>query len=53
MKGVKVDEGVLIANLGGNYYAIGNRCTYVCCKLSGDTRGCEKSDFDKEWGSSG
>lgn len=34
MKGVKVgDKDVLIANLDGNYYAIGNRCTHASSRL--------------------
>jgi nitrite reductase/ring-hydroxylating ferredoxin subunit len=35
MKGVKVgDKGILVADLDGNYYTIGNRCTHAGCKLS-------------------
>lgn len=35
MKMVKVDEiEVLIANIGGKYYAIGNRCTHAGGSLS-------------------
>lgn len=38
MKGVKVgDKDVLIANLDGNYYAIGNRCTHASSRLSEGT----------------
>jgi len=42
MKGVKVgDKDILIADLDGNYYAIGNRCTHAGCKLSEGTLGGE------------
>lgn len=42
MKGVKVgDKDILIADLDGNYYTIGNRCTHVGCKLSEGTLGGE------------
>ena len=42
MKCVKVgDKDILIADLDGNYYAIGNRCTHAGCKLSEGTLGGE------------
>jgi nitrite reductase/ring-hydroxylating ferredoxin subunit len=35
MKGVEAGgKEVLIANVGGNFYAIGNRCTHMGCMLS-------------------
>ena len=35
MKGVEAGgKEILIANLGGNFYAIGNRCTHMGCILS-------------------
>ncbi|NLE05294.1 MAG: Rieske (2Fe-2S) protein [Crenarchaeota archaeon] len=35
MKGVEVaGVSVLIANIAGEYYAIGNKCTHRGCKLS-------------------
>jgi len=35
MIGVKVDKkDILIANLGGKFFAIGNRCTHQGCLLS-------------------
>lgn len=38
MIGVKTDKNdVLIANLGGKFYAIGNRCTHKGCLLSKGT----------------
>jgi nitrite reductase/ring-hydroxylating ferredoxin subunit len=38
MVGAKAnDKEVLVANLDGNYYAIGNRCTYAGCRLSDGT----------------
>jgi 3-phenylpropionate/trans-cinnamate dioxygenase ferredoxin subunit len=58
MLGVEVDgREVLIANVGGNYYAIGNRCTHMSCMLSdGTLRGenvqcsCHGSVFDIKTG---
>jgi nitrite reductase/ring-hydroxylating ferredoxin subunit len=38
MKGVKVGgKDVLVVNLDGGYYAIGNRCTHANCTLSDGT----------------
>lgn len=35
VKGVKADgKDVLVANIGGEYFAIGNVCTHVGCRLS-------------------
>jgi len=35
MIGVKIDKkDIMIANLGGRFYAIGNRCTHQGCLLS-------------------
>jgi 3-phenylpropionate/trans-cinnamate dioxygenase ferredoxin subunit len=58
MLGVEVDgREVLIANVGGNYYAIGNRCTHMSCMLSDGTLGgenvrcsCHGSVFDIKTG---
>ncbi len=58
MMGVEVDgKAVLIANVGGRYYAIGNRCTHAGCMLSdGTLRGenvtcsCHGSVFDVKTG---
>ena len=41
----KNGKSLLIANVDGNYYAIGNKCTHMGCKLSkgtltGDTVQC-------------
>ncbi len=33
----KNGKGILIANIDGNYYAIGNVCTHMGCKLSEGT----------------
>jgi 3-phenylpropionate/trans-cinnamate dioxygenase ferredoxin subunit len=36
MKGVKAGgKDILVANLGGRFYAIGNICTHMSCRLSG------------------
>ncbi len=38
MKGFTVNgEAVLLVNLDGGYYAIGNRCTHMGCMLSSGT----------------
>lgn len=38
MIGVKIDKkDILIANLGGRFYVIGNRCTHMGCLLSKGT----------------
>lgn len=38
MLGVEADAKiVLLANIGGVYYAIGNRCTHMGCMLSDGT----------------
>ena len=58
MKGTAVDgEPVLLVNLNGSYYAIGNRCTHMGCMLSngtlkGDTVQClcHGSVFDVKTG---
>jgi nitrite reductase/ring-hydroxylating ferredoxin subunit len=58
MMGVKVDDKeILIANLAGKYYAIGNNCTHRGCKLSeGILKGssvqcpCHGSTFDIKTG---
>jgi nitrite reductase/ring-hydroxylating ferredoxin subunit len=58
MKGVKVGgKEVLVANLGGNFYAIGNRCTHMGCMLSdGELKGenalcpCHGSTFNVRTG---
>jgi len=58
MVGVKAgDEGILVVNLEGRYYAIGNRCTHAGCTLSGgELRGgvveCPRHDsqFDVKTG---
>ncbi len=59
-KMVGVDVGgkeVLLVNLGGNYFAIGNRCTHMNCmlsdgKLDGDKVhcACHGSIFDAKTG---
>ena len=59
MMGIESNGGkVLIANLSGNYYAIGNICTHMGCKLSeGSLDGekvqcpCHGSTFDIRNGS--
>lgn len=58
MIGVEVGgKEVFIANMGGKYYAIGNRCTHMGCMLSdGTLRGenvtcpCHGSVFDVKTG---
>jgi len=58
MKGIAVDgEPVLLVNLNGSYYAIGNRCTHMGCMLSNGTlKGdavqckCHGSVFDVKTG---
>ncbi len=58
MKNVKVAEvSVLLANVAGEYYAIGNKCTHRGCKLSsGELEGetvkcpCHKSVFNVKTG---
>jgi len=43
MIGVKIDKkDIMIANLGGRFYAIGNRCTHMGCLLSKGTLEGEK-----------
>ncbi|MCP8321251.1 MAG: Rieske 2Fe-2S domain-containing protein, partial [archaeon] len=43
MIGVKIDrKDIMIANLGGRFYAIGNRCTHQGCLLSKGTLEEEK-----------
>jgi len=38
MIGVRIDKkDIMIANLGGRFYAIGNRCTHQGCLLSKGT----------------
>ncbi len=59
MMGVEVeDKEVLLVNLGGGYYAIGNRCTHMGCMLSDGTLDADKvhcvchgSTFDVKTGS--
>ena len=54
MKSIKVnDKQILLANLNGNYYAIGNICTHMGCMLSNGTLqgnavecSCHASTFD-------
>lgn len=50
-------KNIFIANLGGTYYAIGNRCTHMGCMLSdGELKGenvqcpCHGSTFDIKTG---
>jgi nitrite reductase/ring-hydroxylating ferredoxin subunit len=58
MMGVEVgDKEVFLANVGGTYYAIGNRCTHMACMLSdGTLRGenvtcsCHGSIFEVKTG---
>lgn len=58
MKSVELDgKEIFLANVGGKYYAIGNRCTHMSCLLSdGDLRGenvtcsCHGSTFDLKTG---
>ena len=58
MKGVEADgKEVLIANVDGTYYAIGDRCTHMSCNLSGGslkgqnvTCPCHMSVFDLKTG---
>jgi nitrite reductase/ring-hydroxylating ferredoxin subunit len=58
MIGVKAEgNDVLIANLAGKYYAIGNKCTHRGCKLSEGklkdgniTCPCHSSVFDVKTG---
>ncbi|MCP8316584.1 MAG: non-heme iron oxygenase ferredoxin subunit [archaeon] len=43
MIGVKIDrKDIMIANLGGRFYAMGNRCTHQGCLLSKGTLEEEK-----------
>ena len=54
MKGIEVgDKEILVANVGGTFYAIGNRCTHQGCMLSDGelfegrvTCSCHGSVFD-------
>ena len=39
----KGDKSVLIANVGGTYYAIGNTCTHMHCKISEGTLSGEQA----------
>jgi nitrite reductase/ring-hydroxylating ferredoxin subunit len=56
--GVEVGgKEILIANVGGNFYAIGNRCTHMGCMLSdGHLKGdsivcsCHGTTFDIKTG---
>ncbi len=58
MLGVEVGgKEVLLVNLDGNYYAIGNRCTHMSCMLSDGTLdgdkvhcACHGSTFDVKTG---
>ena len=58
MMGIDVGgKEVFIANLGGKYYAMGNRCTHMACMLSdGTLKGenvtcpCHGSVFDVKSG---
>ncbi len=58
MKGIKVDgKEILLVNLNGDYYAIGNICTHKRCPLSaGTVKGenveciCHGSTFDIKTG---
>lgn len=58
MLGIEVDgKKILLANLAGTYYAIGNRCTHRGCMLSdGKLEGenircpCHRSVFDVKTG---
>lgn len=58
MMGVEVGgKAVFIADVGGKYYAIGNRCTHAGCMLSDGTLGgenvacsCHGSVFDVKTG---
>jgi nitrite reductase/ring-hydroxylating ferredoxin subunit len=58
MKGVNANGiSVLLVNLGGKYYAMGNTCTHMACKLSnGSLKGdivqcsCHGSRFDVKTG---
>lgn len=58
MKGVEADvKPILIVNIGGKYYAIGNVCTHLGCMLSdGMLKGdivqcaCHGSRFDVKTG---
>jgi 3-phenylpropionate/trans-cinnamate dioxygenase ferredoxin subunit len=58
MKGVEVDvEQMLLVNLDGKYYAIGDLCTHMTCRLSeGSLKGgavtcpCHFSVFDVKTG---
>jgi len=52
------DKSILVANIDGKYYAIGDRCTHRGCKLSGGTLKedgvvacpCHGSNFDVKTG---
>lgn len=36
LKGVEIDGNlILVVNLAGNFFAIGDKCTHMGCKLSG------------------
>jgi nitrite reductase/ring-hydroxylating ferredoxin subunit len=38
MKGIEVEQKkICLANVNGNFYAIGNRCTHANCSLSDGT----------------
>jgi nitrite reductase/ring-hydroxylating ferredoxin subunit len=58
MKSVEVEGvSVLLANIAGEYYAIGNKCTHRGCKLSSGTLDgetvkcpCHKSVFNVKTG---
>jgi len=58
MLGIEVDgKKILLANLAGTYYAIGNRCTHRGCMLSDGKREgenircpCHRSVFDVKTG---
>jgi nitrite reductase/ring-hydroxylating ferredoxin subunit len=52
------DKPILVANVNGKYYAIGDKCTHRGCKLSGGTLKedgivqcpCHGSNFDVKTG---
>jgi len=58
MKGVTVkDQKILVANVNGQYYAIGNKCMHRGCELSkGELKGetvvcpCHGSTYDLKTG---
>jgi nitrite reductase/ring-hydroxylating ferredoxin subunit len=59
MRGVQADgKNILVANIGGEYYAIGNVCTHMGCSLSDGTLSgenvecpCHGSNYNVKTGS--